>query len=181
VTSGLKERAPQIITGKLFGIAALPMEALVTTPTVKHHEIAGISGTLKHYACFSRKGPWDYHGDTPTQVAGFDGKVGGGMGACGWVPANDFRDVRKFHVVDMIRVGTTSRGFTCFPEGWTYTNALVFSTDPVAADRVAFDLYLKVGQGAGRIDPFHHVERADTEYHAGVSDLKRLDIRRVTV
>jgi hypothetical protein len=181
VTAALAERTPQLITGKLYGIAHLPMGALVTMPTVKHHEIAGISGTLKHYATFSRTGPWNYHGDTPVHVTSYDGAVGGGMGSCGWVPANDFAKPRKLHVVDMIRVGTTSRGWTCYPEGWVYTSALVFSTDPVAADRVAFDLYLKVGKGAGRIDPFHHVERAETEYRAGVSDLKRIDVRRVSV
>ena len=36
-----------------------------------------------------------------------DGQSGGGMGACGWVPANDFKEQRKLHIVDMIRVGTS--------------------------------------------------------------------------
>ena len=154
---------PQLITGKLFGIAGLPMDALVTTPTVKHHDIAGVSGTLKLYASFSQSGPWNYHGELPTHVGSYDGAIGGGMGACGWVPANDFKAVRKLHVVDMIRVGTSSRGWTCFPDGWIYTKTLVFSTDPVAADRVAIDLYLKVGKAPGRLDPLYHVTRADTE------------------
>lgn len=181
VTAAMKDRMPEMITNRLFGIAHLPMEALVVTSTVKHHDIAGISGTLKLYACFSKLGPWNYHGDSPRQTPQWDGVMGGGMGACGWVPANDFKAQRKLHIVDMIRVGTSSRGWTAYPEGWSYAKTLVFSTDPVAADRVAFDLYLKYGAPSGRIDPFYHVTRADTEYHAGVSDLDRIDVRRVTV
>lgn len=181
VQAALKEQMPTLISDKLFGIANLPMQALVVTPTVKHHDIAGISGTLKLYACFSKLGPWNYHGETPKQTPHWDGVSGGGMGACGWVAANDFKEQRKLHILDMIRVGVSSRGFTVFRDGWEFTKTLVFSTDPVAADRVAFDLYLKVGQGSGRIDPLNHVLRADTEYKAGISDLKRIDVRRVTV
>ncbi len=181
VTEAMQGKMPELITDKLFGIAKLPMNALVVTPTIKHHDIAGISGTLKLYACFSKKGPWNYHGDSPRYSEHWDGVVGGGMGACGWVPANDFKEARKLHIVDMIRVGTNSRGWTAYPDGWVYTKSLIFSTDPVAADRVAFELYLKVGQASGRIDPLYHVERADTEYKAGVSDLKKIDVRRVTV
>lgn len=181
VTAAMSERQPEMITNGLFGIGSRPMDALVVTPTVKHHDIAGISGTLKLYACFSKLGPWNYHGETPRQSTHWDGVAGGGMGACGWVPANDFKDQRKLHILDMIRVGVTSRGFTVFKDGWEFTKTLVLSTDPVAADRVAFDIYLKVGQASGRIDPMNHVLRADTEYHAGVSDLKHIDIRRVVV
>jgi len=181
VTEALQGSLPEMITNGLFGIANRPMDALVVTPTVKHHDIAGISGTLKLYACFSKLGPWNYHGETPIHSAHWDGVGGGGMGACGWVPANDFKEQRKLHILDMIRVGVSSRGFTVFKDGWQFTKTLVLSTDPVAADRVAFDIYLKVGQASGRIDPMNHVIRADTEYHSGISDLKRIDIRRVTV
>jgi hypothetical protein len=181
LTTNLRDRQPELITDKLFGIANLPMDSLLVTPTIKHHEIAGISGTLKLYAAFSKRGPWNYHGNEPIHAASWDGKIGGGMGACGWVPPNDFGQARKLHILDMIRVGTTSRFWTAYPEGWVYTKSIVLSTDPVAADRVAFDMYLKVGQAAGRIDPLYHVERADTEYHAGISDLSRIDIQRVMV
>ena len=103
------------------------------------------------------------------------------MGACGWVPANDFKEQRKLHIVDMIRVGVSSRGVTVVKDGMVFTKTLVFSTDPVATDRVAFDIYLKVGQASGRIDPLNHVVRADKIYGAGVSDLSSIDIRKVTV
>jgi Domain of unknown function (DUF362) len=181
VTEAMKEQMPELISNRLFGIANLPMEALVVTPTVKHHDIAGISGTTKLYACFSKLGPWNYHSETPRNDPRWDGVAGGGMGACGWVPANDFKDVRKLHIVDMVRVGGTSRGFTAFPEGWIYTKSLVFSTDPIAADRVAFDIYLKVAHASGRLDPLYHLERAESEYKAGVADLARIEIRRVVV
>jgi len=181
VTEAMKDQMPEIITNKLFGIANLPMEALVVTPTVKHHDIAGISGTTKLYACFSKLGPWNYHGETPRNDPRWDGVTGGGMGACGWVPANDFKEQRKLHIVDMIRVGATSRGFTVFPDGWVFTKTMVFSTDPIAADRVAFDIYLKVARASGRIDPLYHLERAESEYKAGVADLARIDVRKVTV
>ncbi len=181
VKDALQDRMPEMITNKLFGIAGLPMDSLVVTPTIKHHDIAGISGTLKLYACFSKLGPWNYHGETPHQSDHWDGALGGGMGACGWVPANDFKTQRKLHVLDLIRIGTTSRSWVAYPDGWVYTKALIFSTDPVAADAVAFDLYLKHGQASGRIDPLYHVTKAETEYHAGVSDLKKIDVRRVTV
>ena len=181
VTDAMKEKMPELITGKLFGIANLPMDALVVTPTVKHHDIAGISGALKLYACFSKLGPWNYHGETPIHSDHWDGVAGGGMGACGWVPANDFKTQRKLHVLDMIRIGGSSRGFTAHPDGWVYTKSLVLSTDPVAADRVAFDIYLKVAQASGRLDPMNHVERAASEYKAGIADLKQIDIRRITV
>jgi hypothetical protein len=181
VVGAMGAQMPELITGRLFGIADLPMEALVVTPTIKHHDIAGISGTLKLYAAFSKLGPWNYHGEHPKQSPQWDGVVGGGMGACGWVAANDFKAQRKLHIVDMIRVGTTSRSWTAFPDGWAYSKALVLSTDPVAADRVAFDIYLKHGDPSGRIDPFYHVTKADEEYHAGISDLKKIDLHRVTV
>jgi hypothetical protein len=181
VTTAMQGQMPELITDKLFGIANLPMNALIVTPTIKHHDIAGISGTLKLYACFSKKGPWNYHGDSPRYSEHWDGIAGGGMGACGWVPANDFQGIRKLHIVDMLRVGTTSRSWTAYPDGWVATRSLVFSIDPVAADRVAFSLYLKVGQPSGRIDPLYHIERADTEYKAGISDLQKLDIQRATV
>ncbi len=181
VTEAMQGRLPEMITNKLFGIANLPMEALVVTPTIKHHDIAGISGTTKLYACFSKLGPWNYHGDTPRNETHWDGVSGGGMGACGWVPANDFKEQRKLHIVDMIRVGGTSRGFTAFPEGWIYTKSLVLSVDPIAADRVAFEIYLKVARASGRIDPLYHLERAESEYKAGVADLSRIDVQRVAV
>jgi hypothetical protein len=181
VTSAMSDRMPEMITDKLFGIANLPMDSLIVTPTIKHHDIAGISGTLKLYACFSKLGPWNYHGEEPHQSAHWDGAMGGGMGACGWVPANDFKAQRKLHILDLIRIGTTSRSWVAYPDGWVYTKSLIFSTDPVAADTVAFDLYLKHGKPSGRIDPFYHVTRADSEYHAGISDMKRIDVRRVTV
>jgi hypothetical protein len=181
VKTAMADRMPEMITDKLFGIAHLPMDSLVVTPTIKHHDIAGISGTLKLYACFSKLGPWNYHGEEPHQSAHWDGSMGGGMGACGWVPANDFKAVRKLHILDMLRIGTTSRSWVAYPEGWVYTKSLILSTDPVAADAVAFDLYLQHGKASGRIDPLYHVTRADTEYHAGVSDMKRIDVRRVTV
>ncbi len=181
ITTALKEKMPEMVTDKLFGIGNRPMNALVCTPTVKHHDIAGISGCLKLYACFSKLGPWNYHGETPKQSTHWDGLAGGGMGACGWVPANDFKEQRKLHIVDMIRVGVSSRGFTVFKDGLVFTKTLVFSTDPVAADRVAFDIYLKVGQASGRIDPLNHVVRADKVYGAGVSDLSSIEIRKVTV
>jgi hypothetical protein len=179
VLAGVGDAKPEFITGKLFGIAHLPMDALVVTPTVKHHDISGISGTLKLYACFSKQGPSNYHGDTPAAASA--NPVGAGMGGCGWVPANDFKEVRKLHIVDMIRVGTTSRDWVNHPDGWVYTRSLVFTTDPVAADRVAFDIYLKYGQSSGRIDPLYHVNRAEEQYHAGVADLARIDIRHAVV
>ncbi|HLK60845.1 MAG TPA: DUF362 domain-containing protein, partial [Chthonomonadaceae bacterium] len=181
VTDAMKEQMPELISNKLFGVANLPMDAIVVTPTVKHHDIAGISGTLKLYACFSKLGPWNYHGETPIHSEHWDGVAGGGMGACGWVPANDFKTQRKLHVVDMIRIGGSSRGWVAHPDGWVYTKSLVLSTDPVAADRVAFDLYMKVAQPSGRLDPMNHVLRAESEYKAGVADLKQIDVRRVTV
>ena len=181
VTTAMQGAMPELITDKLFGIANLPMDSLVVTPTIKHHDIAGISGTLKLYACFSKLGPWNYHGEDPHQSEHWDGVSGGGMGACGWVPANDFKAQRKLHVVDMIRIGTTSRSWVAYPDGWEFTKTLIFSADPVAADAVAFDIYLQHGKPSGRIDPYYHVTRADTAYNAGVSDIKQIDVRRVTV
>ncbi len=181
VTDLMGDKAPQFITGKLFGIADLTNDSLVVLPTVKHHDVAGVSAGLKLYACFSKKGPWNYHGETPKEDPRWDGKSGGSMGACGWVPANEYKTTRKLHIIDMIRVGGSSRGFTAWPDGWVYTKSLVFSTDPVAADRVALDMYLKVAQPSGRLDPLYHIERADKEYKAGDSDLAKIDVRRITV
>lgn len=180
LTAAMDGQMPEMITNKLFGIANLPMDVLVVTPTVKHHNIAGISGATKLYACFSKAGPWNYHGEIPRNDPKWDGSTSG-MGACGWVPANDFKTQRKLHVVDMIRVGTSSRAGTAFPDGWIYTRSLVLSVDPVAADRVAFDMYLKVAKPYDKIDPIYHLERAESEYKAGIADLARIDVRRVTV
>ena len=181
LTDLLGDKMPQLITGKLFGIADLTNDSIVVLPTVKHHDVAGVSAGLKLYACFSKKGPWNYHGETPKEDPRWDGKSGGSMGACGWVAANEYKSTRKLHILDMIRVGGSSRGFTAWPDGWVYTNSLVLSTDPVAADRVAIDMYLKVAQPSGRLDPMYHIERADKEYKAGVSDLAKIDVRRITI
>jgi hypothetical protein len=144
-----------------------PFDALVVVCTLKPHYLCGVSGVVKHFATLSKKGPKVYHPD--------------GMVSAGSVLVTDFKDHRKLVVVDALRFPKTGDPHRPAKD-YVFSKSLVLSTDPVAADSVALDMFLKAGcKPFGDIPPRLHIEAADKDYHAGISDLSKIEVRRVNV
>jgi len=147
--------------------AVEPFDALLVVCTLKPHYISGVSGVVKHFATLSKKGPATYHPNA--------------MATAGSVLQTDFSNHRKLVVVDALRFAKVAPPHRQASDLY-YSKILILSTDPVAADTVALDLFLKAGcKPYGDIPPRVHIETADKQYHAGVSDLSRIEIRRVEV
>ncbi|MBM3334383.1 DUF362 domain-containing protein [Candidatus Sumerlaeota bacterium] len=146
--------------------AVEPFDALLVVCTLKPHYISGVAGAVKHFATLSKKGPKEYHPDA--------------MVTAGSVLQTDFKSHRKLVVIDALRFARRFAPGHLQPQDYCYPKALIISTDPVAADAVAFDLFLKVGcKPAGAIPARLHIEAADKKYHAGVSDLAKIELRTI--
>jgi hypothetical protein len=144
-----------------------PFDGLVVVCTLKPHYLCGVSGVVKHFATLSKKGPKVYHPD--------------GMVTAGSVLVTDFKEHRKLVVVDALRFAKTGDPHRPAKD-YVFPKSLVLSTDPVAADAVALDMFLKAGcKPFGEIPPRLHIEAADKDYHAGVSDLSKIEVRRINV
>ena len=129
---------------------------MATLPTVKSHPISAVSGAVKHYATLTAGKIADYHPN--------------GMENAGKVLADEFGKHRHLTIIDGLRWGNGRKGPS------TYRKCLVFSTDPVAADAVALKLFLETDKPQTDVPPQRHIERAQTEFKAGVADLARIDI-----
>lgn len=174
VKEGLKAAgiSEDVIDPVLYNIPARyavePFDALLVVATLKPHYISGVSGVVKHFATLSKKGPKEYHPDA--------------MVTAGSVLQTDFSNHRKLVVVDALRFAKRFAPSRLRTEDLYYAKALILSTDPVAADTVALDMFLKAGcKPHGEIPPRVHIEAADKRYHAGVSDLSKIEIQRVTM
>ncbi|MBM4086616.1 MAG: DUF362 domain-containing protein [Planctomycetes bacterium] len=144
-----------------------PFDGIVLVCTLKPHYLCGVAGAVKHFATLAKKGPRVYHPD--------------GMKTAGEVLATDFKAHRKLVVVDALRFAGTGDPHRPARD-YVFQKSLVLSADPVAADAVALDLFLKAGcKPSGDIPPQIHIEAADKDYHAGVSDLAKIDVRQVKV
>ncbi|HIE26206.1 TPA: DUF362 domain-containing protein [Candidatus Poribacteria bacterium] len=164
VRGGLKEaEIPQeVMDNQIYRIPArfptMPFTSLVMTPTLKSHRIAGVSGVVKHYATMCKEGPAPHHPN--------------GMETAGSVIVPQFGYMSHLIIVDALRFGEETRGPQFFQK------SLIFGTDPVAADVVALDIYLKNCKTSREIPPERHRQLADTRYHAGISDMSRIEVRR---
>ncbi|MBI5834836.1 MAG: DUF362 domain-containing protein [Armatimonadetes bacterium] len=144
------------------GLYALPCKfgdaftLMATLPTVKAHPISGVSGAVKHYATLTAGKVSEYHAN--------------GMETAGKVLADEFGKHRHLTIIDGLRWGNGRKGPSF------YRKCLLFSTDPVAADAVALKLFLENQQALNNIPPERHIQRAETEYKAGIADLARIDI-----
>jgi len=173
VKEGLKATnlSPRMIDPGLYQIPARfavePFDALLLVCTLKPHYLCGVSGVVKHFCTLSKKGPKAYHGNA--------------MVTAGSALATDFSRHRKLVIVDALRFAKTAPPHRPATE-YVYRKSLILSTDPVAADTVALDLFRQSGcQPHGAIPPRVHIEAADRRYHVGVSDLARIEVRRVRV
>ena len=115
-----------------------------------------MSGAVKHYATLTAGKIADYHPN--------------GMENAGRVLADEFGKHRHLTIIDGLRWGNGRKGPS------TYRRCLVFSTDPVAADAVALKLFLETDKPQTNVPPQRHIERAETEFKAGIADLARIDI-----
>jgi len=171
VKEGLKAAniSDQVIGPALYQIPARfavePFDALLVVCTLKPHYLCGVSGVVKHFCTLGKRGPREYHGNA--------------MVTAGSVLTTDFSRHRKLVVVDALRFAKTAKPHRPAEE-YVYPKALILSPDPVAADTVALDMFQQSGcRPHGAIPPRVHIEAADKRYHAGVSDLARIEIRRV--
>ena len=163
--------SPQVIDPALYRIPARfaveTFSGLLLVCTFKPHYLCGVSGVAKHFCTLSRKGPSEYHDNA--------------MVTAGSALAADFGRHRKLVVVDALRFARTASPHRPATE-YVFPKALILSTDSVAADTVALDLFLKSGcRPHGAIPPRVHIEAADKRYHCGASDMARIEVRRVSV
>ncbi|HEY3284862.1 MAG TPA: twin-arginine translocation signal domain-containing protein [Armatimonadota bacterium] len=166
IRDGLKtlEFAPSVMDGSVYTIRSQyhtkNYSSLIVAPTIKSHPIAGVSGVVKHLSTMSKGGPAPHHPNA--------------MESAGAVIVPEFGKMKQLYVVDGLRWGP--------PAGpHYYQKSLIFSTDPVAADVVALDLFLKNCKTHGEIPPDRHRVLADTKYKAGTSDKSKMDIRQIRV
>ena len=174
---------PEIITNGLFGIGNRQMDALVVTPTVKHHDIAGISGTLKLYACFSGvESPWNYRWRNTLFIS----LIRMALQVEAWAHAVGCpRTISRFSGSSIFWTwfGLASHlaGLPCSRIVGSLRRRSRSQQIAVAADRVAFDIYLKVGQTLRPDRPGGSRNSGRWRISCGISDLNKIDIRRVTV
>jgi len=156
---------PEALDGAVYTIPSnfhrKRFTALVMTPTLKSHSIAGVSGVVKHFATMSRGGPAPHHPNA--------------METAGSVIIPEFGHMSHLVIVDALRFGELTRGPKYFQK------SLIFGTDPVAADMVALDLFLEHNAPYGDLPPERHRVLADTRYHAGISDRSQIEVVRLTV
>jgi hypothetical protein len=173
VKEGLKVAriSDQVMDPALYQIPARfavePFDALLVVCTLKPHYLCGVSGVVKHFCTLGKRGPREYHGNA--------------MVTAGSVLTTDFSRHRKLVVVDALRFARTAKPHRSAEE-YVYPKALILSTDPVAADTVALEMFRRNGcRPHGAISPRVHIEAADKRYHAGASDLARIEVRRVKI
>jgi len=153
---------PEVMDGSLIQrISTEPFTMLVMVPTLKSHTVSGVSGVVKHFAAISKEGPQPHHADA--------------MHTAGSVIVPQFGHLRKLFIVDALRFGETTKGPSYFHK------SLVFGTDPVATDTVALDLFLENCQAHGTLPPRAHIRAADKEFHAGISDREKIEVRKLTI
>lgn len=164
IREGLKARGvPQsVMDSRLIKrIPVKPFTTLIMLPTLKSHDVAGVSGVVKHFATISLEGPAVHHPN--------------GMKTAGSVIRKQFGHLKKLIIVDAVRFYQTTEG------GFYYEKALLFGTDPVAVDTIALELFLKHCVPKGRILPRLHIESADRDYGAGESDKSKIEIRQINL
>lgn len=173
VSKGLKPAgiSEDVFQGGIYKIPARfavePYTVVMQIPTVKPNIMSGVAGVIKHFATMAKRGPAVYHPD--------------GMVTAGSVINDDFAGKHRLVIVDALKFAVTQRPHRP-PDALHYQKSLILSTDAVAADAVALDLFLKAGcKPFGDVPPRWHIEAADKVYHAGVSDLARIEVRQVRV
>jgi len=162
IKAGLKELgipASAMDTSLISRISTEPFTVLIMVPTLKSHEVAGVSGVIKHFATISKEGPQGHHPNA--------------MKTAGSVIVPQFGHLRKLIIVDALRFYRTLEGEHYFQK------SLIFGTDPVATDTIALDLFLKHCIALSKIPPRLHIEAADKEYKAGTCDRAKIEVRTV--
>ena len=158
-------------SGVLSNPIFLNATALVNTRPLRTHHWAGVGTCLKNYIPFVQDKP-AYHPDGCAAL----GKI--------WtLPI--VKGKTRLNILSALTPQFYGRGANFFDRRyvWPY-RGLIVGTDPVAVDAVGAHL-LQVKRiaffGDDRaldVTP-HHIQVADTEYHLGVSDLRRIEVVKV--
>jgi hypothetical protein len=154
--------------GVLSNPIFLNATALVNTRPLRTHHWAGVGTCLKNYIQFVPDKP-SYHPD--------------GCAALGQIWTLPIvQGKTRLNILSALTPQFYGRGANFFDRRyvWPY-QGLIVGTDPVAVDTVGAHL-LQVKRlaffGDDRaldVTP-HHIQVADTEYHLGVSDLRRIEV-----
>ncbi len=141
--------------------------ALVNVRPVRTHHWSGIGGCIKNMILFSPT-PDAYHPDSCSS-----------LGALWHLPV--VKGKTRLNILLVLRPLFYGRGPHNFDPRfqWNY-GGLFMSTDPVALDALGAELLrLKRIDHFGEdrpVTPTKHVQKAETEYKLGVSDLRRIDL-----
>jgi hypothetical protein len=154
-------------SGVLSNPIFLNATALVNTRPLRTHHWAGVGTCLKNYIQFVQDKP-AYHPDGCAAL----GKI--------WtLPI--VKGKTRLNVLSALTPQFYGRGANFFDRRyvWPY-KALIVGTDPVAVDTGARLLQAKrvafFGEDRALDVTPHHIQVADTEYHVGVSDLRRIEV-----
>ena len=142
--------------------------ALINVRPLRTHHWAGVGTCLKNYIQFVPDRP-AYHPD--------------GCAALGRIWTFPIvRGKTRLNVLSALTPQFYGRGANFFDRRyvWPY-KALIVGTDPVAVDTVGARLLQAkrtsfFGEDRALDVTPHHIQVADTEYHVGVSDLRRIEV-----
>ncbi len=145
--------------------------ALINSRPMRTHYWSGVGSLLKNYIMFVEK-PSDYHDDSCADLAAI------------WkLPI--VKDKTRLNILVMLTPLFHSVGAHGYsPEYiWQY-KGLIVSTDPVAADSVGLRIIEAKRKEFFKEDkplnpPAKHIELADTRYHIGTADIKKIDLIKV--
>ena len=155
-------------SGVLSNPIFLNATALINVRPLRTHHWAGVGTCLKNYIQFVPDRP-SYHPDGCAAL----GKI--------WtLPI--VRGKTRLNVLSALTPQFYGRGANFFDRRyvWPY-RGLIVGTDPVAVDTVGARLLQAkrvafFGEDRALDVTPHHIQAADTEYHIGVSDLRRIEV-----
>jgi hypothetical protein len=145
--------------------------ALVNVRPMRTHHWAGVGSLIKNYILFSAA-PFTWHADSCANLGGI------------W----DMPEVKgktRLNILVMLTPLFHGKGPHHFQAKYTWPyKGLIVSTDPVAADAVGVAILdAKRREYFGKDEPLvvspKHIRVAETRYRLGVSELDRIDIKKV--
>lgn len=145
--------------------------ALVNMPTLKAHNMAGVTISLKnHYGSFDN--PRQYHGnDCDPFIADINA-------------ADIIRKKNRLVVCDAVKV-LFAGGPEWYPQWTVDYDGILVSTDPVAMDAIGYSIIQELRKKSGLkqlpYNPKPKQIKSAAKNGLGVADLSKIDFKRITV
>jgi hypothetical protein len=145
--------------------------ALINSRPMRTHYWSGVGSLIKNYIMFAEK-PSDYHPDSCADLAAL------------WSLPN-VKGKTRLNVLVMLTPQFHSVGAHGFSPNyvWQYKGIIV-GTDPVACDAVGLKIIEAkrkefFGEDKPLNPPAKHIELADTRYHLGTADMKKINLIKI--